>query len=88
MSLVFAFAPPAVQQNCTGAGDTLVGASCWALGEGKSMGEALRYGMAAAKLSVESMDAVPDTLTRENVEALLPSLPDHEVRYGDVRHCA
>lgn len=64
-------APEAAMKNCTGAGDTLVGAVSHAIAEGWSMDRAVLWGMAAAKLSVESDDAIPTNLgLDERKEAL------------------
>jgi hypothetical protein len=56
-------APPARLVNATGAGDTLVGTTCAALARGATMHDALRWGMAGARLSVQSQLAVPAELS-------------------------
>ena len=44
--------------DCTGAGDTLAGGTIAALAAGRSIEEALKFGMAAAALTVASPDAI------------------------------
>ncbi len=58
---LFAIAPPAPRQiaDVTGAGDALAGATIAALLRGLSLRAALREGVAAATLAIESSDAVP-----------------------------
>jgi sugar/nucleoside kinase (ribokinase family) len=57
----FTIAPPAPRHvaDVTGAGDALAGATMAALMQGQMLREALREGVAAAILAIESMDAVP-----------------------------
>jgi pseudouridine-5'-phosphate glycosidase/pseudouridine kinase len=47
-------APPTVVRKVTGAGDTLLGSLVWALvKEGVGMGQAVRYGLAGARLALQ-----------------------------------
>jgi len=58
----FTIAPPILRRiaDVTGAGDALAGATAAALLHGQNLHTALREGMAAATLAIESPDAVPD----------------------------
>ena len=69
---VFAIQPPAPRQvaDVTGAGDALAGGTVAALMRGKPLREALREGMAAALLTVESSHAVAWTTEAERSAAL------------------
>ena len=69
---VFSTAPPAPRTvaDVTGAGDALAGAMTVALLNGEPFGEALREGMAAALLAVESPTSVPELPKRVFAEAL------------------
>ena len=69
---VIAIGPPAPRRiaDVTGAGDALAGAMTVALLNGVPFGEALREGMAAALLAVESPTSVPDLSKRAFAEAL------------------
>ena len=65
---VVALAPEPIRDivNCTGAGDTLVGATAWALTHGgQDLHTALKYGMKAAKLSVMANEAVSPDITQD-----------------------
>ena len=64
--------PPAPRKiaDVTGAGDALAGAMTVALLNGKPFGEALRDGMAAALLAVESPTSVPELAAKAFAEAL------------------
>lgn len=65
--------PPGLSQqvvDVTGAGDALAGAAMVALLGGRPLGEALRDGMAAARLAVESASAAPAFTLREFQAAL------------------
>jgi len=59
--------------DTTGAGDAFNGGFAVALGEGKSLEEAIRFGNAVAGLSVTKMGTAPSMPTRAEVEALLNS---------------
>ncbi|WP_192178966.1 carbohydrate kinase family protein [Mesorhizobium amorphae] len=73
---LFAIAPPAPRQiaDVTGAGDALAGATIAALLRGLSLRAALREGVAAATLAIESCDAVPD-FTAASFAAALALVP-------------
>ena len=67
--------PPARKvEDVTGAGDALAGAAAVALLHGKPFGEALREGIAAALLAVESRASVPD-FSRDGFAAALALVP-------------
>ncbi|MER8634003.1 carbohydrate kinase family protein [Mesorhizobium opportunistum] len=68
----FAILPPAPRKiaDVTGAGDALAGATIAALLRGLPFREALRDGIAAATLAIESADAVPDFSEASFVQAL------------------
>ena len=59
--------------DTTGAGDAFNGGFAVALGEGKPLEEAIRFGNAVAGLSVTKMGTAPSMPTRAEVEALLKS---------------
>lgn len=61
--MLFEIAPPPVSRiaDVTGAGDALAGATVAALMRGLSLAEAVREGLAAAMLTVESEEASPET---------------------------
>lgn len=69
---VFSVAPPAPRKvaDVTGAGDALAGAMTVALLAGGPFGEAMRQGMAAAMLAVESATATPELSAAAFTEAL------------------
>ena len=71
-SRVISITPPAPRKiaDVTGAGDALAGATTVALLNGMPLGEALREGMAAALLAVESPTSVPELSKRAFAEAL------------------
>jgi sugar/nucleoside kinase (ribokinase family) len=59
--------------KCTGAGDTLTGAVATELSRGKRMGTAVRSGLAAAHIAVQSpvgVSTISAALSREAVEAV------------------
>ena len=68
----FAVMPPAPRKvtDVTGAGDALAGATVAALLRGTPLRGALREGVAAATLAIESADAVPDFTAATFSEAL------------------
>ena len=57
--------------DTTGAGDTFTGAFCVALAEGKTIPEAVRFGNAAAGISVTKYGVVESIPTREEVNQRL-----------------
>jgi pseudouridine kinase len=69
---VYSLVPPAPRRiaDVTGAGDALAGAVIVALLTGEPFGEALREGVAAALLAVESPTSVPELSNRAFAEAL------------------
>ncbi|QKC93082.1 carbohydrate kinase [Mesorhizobium sp. NZP2234] len=69
---MFAIMPPAPRKvvDVTGAGDALAGATVAALLRGIPLRAALREGVAAATLAIESADAVPDFTAAAFMEAL------------------
>jgi pseudouridine kinase len=69
---IFAIIPPAPRKivDVTGAGDALAGATVAALLRGVPLRAALREGVAAATLAIESADAVPDFTAASFTEAL------------------
>jgi ribokinase len=62
---------PADVVDTTGAGDALTGAFTAALAEGRPLADALRWGMAAASLSVERYGCQPAMPTRDEIEGRL-----------------
>ncbi len=60
--------------DTTGAGDAFNGGFAVALGEGKSLQEAVRFGNATAGLSVTKFGTAPSMPTRSEVEALLKNI--------------
>jgi sugar/nucleoside kinase (ribokinase family) len=71
-SHLYSLVPPAPRRiaDVTGAGDALAGAMTVALLNRAPFGEALREGMAAALLAVESPTSVPELSKRAFAEAL------------------
>ncbi len=59
--------------DTTGAGDAFNGGFAVALGEGKRLEEAIRFGNAVAGLSVTKPGTAPSMPTRAEVEALMAS---------------
>jgi pseudouridine kinase len=76
---IFSITPPSPKTiaDVTGAGDALAGAASAALLSGRPFCEAVREGMAAALLALESADAAP-SLAREAFEAALALVPPAE----------
>lgn len=74
---VFSIAPPPARKvvDVTGAGDALAGATTVAMLRGLPLREALREGVAAAVLAVESDKSVPD-LSPQEFAAVLSLVPD------------
>ncbi|MBN9219743.1 MAG: carbohydrate kinase family protein [Mesorhizobium sp.] len=68
----FSIQPPAPRKvsDVTGAGDALAGATVAALLRGLKLRQALREGIAAATLAIESANAVPDFTAASFAEAL------------------
>jgi pseudouridine-5'-phosphate glycosidase/pseudouridine kinase len=54
--------------NCTGAGDTLVGAAAWALARGRGVAESVECGMRAARLSVMAEPAISPAICELTVD--------------------
>ncbi|MDA4848243.1 carbohydrate kinase family protein [Hoeflea poritis] len=77
---VFQITPPRIESvvDVTGAGDTLAAAAIHATLNGNAFRAALRYGVAAAGLAVQSADAAPPELNIETVEAALKHVPQAE----------
>lgn len=75
-AVVLSIAPPSPGHvnDVTGAGDALAGATTVAMLRGLSLGDALREGVAAATLAVESATSVPD-LSSGVFNAVLASVP-------------
>ncbi|TGQ73091.1 MAG: carbohydrate kinase [Mesorhizobium sp.] len=69
---IFTIAPPPSRKvaDVTGAGDALAGATVAALLHGMPLRAALREGVAAATLAIESADAIPDFTAARFAEAL------------------
>lgn len=76
----FTIHPPAAQRvaDVTGAGDALAGATVAALLKGLALRQALREGVAAALLAIESPDAVPkfDASSFAKALALVPQVEE------------
>jgi ribokinase len=64
-------AVPAQVVDTTGAGDALAGATAAALAEGRPLEDAVRWGIAAASLSVERHGCQPAMPRRTEIEARL-----------------
>ena len=77
---VFQITPPRLESvvDVTGAGDTLAAAAIHATLKGDSFRTALRYGVAAAGLAVQSADAAPPGLSIPAVESALERVPRAE----------
>jgi sugar/nucleoside kinase (ribokinase family) len=83
---VLAITPPRPRKvaDVTGAGDALAGAATVALLRGLSLAEALREGMAAAMLAVESAVSVPE-FSAGDFAAALALVPEAEALHQDGR---
>lgn len=68
-------APIVSAVDTTAAGDAFTGALAFALGQGKSMEEAVRFAICAAAISVTRMGAQPSLPTLNEVEAALKDGP-------------
>ena len=64
-------APVVSAVDATGAGDTFCGALAARLAEGATLGESLRFAVAAASLSVQKHGAVPSIPARGEIDAAL-----------------
>lgn len=77
---IFQIMPPRLDNvvDVTGAGDTLAAATIHATLNGNGFRTALRHGVAAASLAVQSADAAPPELSIATVEAALKRVPQAE----------
>lgn len=66
-------APQVDAVDTTAAGDTFIGGLAVALGEGKTLGDAIFYAQHAAALAVSKLGAQTSIPTKAEVEAFLPS---------------
>jgi pseudouridine kinase len=88
---LFSIMPPAPRDihDVTGAGDALAGATTAAILRGIAFSDAVREGLAAAKLALECTDAVP-TLQREGFELALALVPQarcvHDAHLAGATH--
>ncbi len=73
--------PPLIEdvQDVTGAGDAMASGYLAAMADGKSIGEALRHGAAAAAITVQSPYATATELTGETLNAMLALVPPAEM---------
>lgn len=73
--------PPAIQQvkDVTGAGDAMASGYLAAMAEGKTIAQALRYGAAAAAITVQSPFATAHDLSKQSVETMLGLVPEAEI---------
>ena len=67
-------AAPAQTVDTTGAGDALAGALATALAEGRPLEDALRFGMAAAAVSVEHPGCQPAMPRRSEIDQRLAAV--------------
>ena len=58
---------PCKAVNTTGCGDSLMGAIAWAVLEGETVKKAIQCGLAAASICIETIGAVSEGLTKENL---------------------
>ncbi|CUX41649.1 MULTISPECIES: carbohydrate kinase family protein [Agrobacterium] len=73
--------PPLIREvkDVTGAGDAMASGYLAAIAEGKTIGEALRQGAAAAAITVQSPFATSHDLSKDSVEAMLGLVPQAEM---------
>ncbi|KXG86764.1 carbohydrate kinase [Agrobacterium bohemicum] len=73
--------PPLIEdvQDVTGAGDAMASGYLAAIGDGKSIGEALRHGAAAAAITVQSPYATATELSAATLNAMLALVPSAEM---------
>lgn len=73
--------PPLIREvkDVTGAGDAMASGYLAAIAEGKTIGEALRQGAAAAAITVQSPFATSQELSKDSVEAMLGLVPQAEM---------
>ena len=68
-------APAVAVANVSGAGDALIAGTLLGLSENRPLAEAVRHGLAAAALALQTMATVPADLTRQKLDAQLARLP-------------
>jgi pseudouridine kinase len=66
--------------DTTGAGDALCSALLVALHEGSSVEDSIKFGLAAAALTIESYDSVDPRLSRSTIGSKLESVESWEIR--------
>lgn len=73
--------PPFIEQvkDVTGAGDAMASGYLAAIANGKSIGEALRHGAAAAAITVQSPFATAPDLSAESLVEMLALVPNAEI---------
>ena len=68
--------PPAVVVvSVSGAGDAMISGALLALSQDRPLTQAVRYGLAAASLALQTLATVPADLSRARLEAALAQLP-------------
>ena len=68
-------APAVAVANVSGAGDALIAGTLLGLSENRPLAEAVRHGLAAAALALQTLATVPADLTRQKLDAQLARLP-------------
>jgi len=69
-------APNVSVKNVSGAGDALIAGTLLGLSEHLPLLEAVRHGLAATALALQTLSTVPESLTRQQLTAALTGIPD------------
>ena len=64
-------APMVPVTNVSGAGDAIIAGTLLGLSEDRDLTDAVKYGLAAAALALQTIETVPPTLTRERLDTML-----------------
>jgi 6-phosphofructokinase 2 len=74
-------APPVQKKSTVGAGDSMVGGMVWALSEGKTLQEMLRWGVACG--SAATMNEGTQLFKKEDAQKLYEWLQNYSKKYGE-----
>jgi 6-phosphofructokinase 2 len=74
-------APPVQKKSTVGAGDSMVGGMVWALSDGKTLKEMLRWGVACG--SAATMNEGTQLFKKEDAQKLFEWLQNYSKKYGE-----